>query len=415
MSDRLSSLIGRGKGARVLCWALALGLFVLVSGYVWFQSGSARNAQVYLWLLLPALVYGLWVVLVRRSMRIPLEYFPWLLMLAWMALSTQWATGAENPLALAKRGLYMACFLLAVKMLHDRDPQLLRNALLLAVAVVAAGALATIIYQFFWLGQPLEYRAYRLYRLGIGDFADYGWPVVAGIFHGSVAVWALGVALERRTSWLQALFWLAVFGVLSVYVLLTYTRGAWFGLLGAAAMVVLMQRSKRAWWLTAVGAMVLAVAVFHFWDRLLVEVQVRQLSGRGPIWEYFFQLMPGHWLFGYGLGTPFEYKWPNEDAVSPHAHSLYLQQIYDSGLISVALMAAGLLLVGMKAWKLRNDPWIRLAVPVLVFALIAMLTDVERIYSRPGTYWTVFWLPLAVLLARSVLPAERQTGTGSQS
>lgn len=411
MSDRLSCLIGGGKWERALCWALALGVFILVSGYVWFESGSARNAQVYIWLLLPALVYGVCVALVRSSIRIPFEYYPWLLMLAWMALSTQWATGAEAPLSLAKRGLYMACFLLAVKMLHDRDAQLLRNAILCAVVVVAAGALITIVYQFLWLGQPLEYRAYRLYRLGIGDIADYGWPVVAGIFHGSVAVWALGVALERRTSLLRALFWLAVFGVLTIYVLLTYTRGAWFALLGAAGMVVLLQRSKRGWWLTGGGALLLTLAIFHFWDRLLIEVQVRQLSGRGPIWEYFFQLMPGHWLFGYGLGTPFEYKWPTQDAVSPHAHSLYLQQIYDSGLVSVALMAAGLLVVGLKAWKLRDDPFVRLAVPVLVFALIAMLTDVERIYSRPGTYWTVFWLPLAVLLARPVRPGDRHASS----
>jgi hypothetical protein len=84
-----------------------------------------------------------------------------------------------------------------------------------------------------------------------------------------------------------------------------------------------------------------------------------------------------------------------------------LQQVYDSGLVALALMGAGLLMVTAKVWRLRDDPWVRLAFPVLVFALIAMLTDVERIFNRPGVYWTVFWLPLAILLARPLKPARQ--------
>lgn len=410
MLERFGNLKARLSGPAALAWALAIGLFVQVSGYVWFESGSARNAQVYLWLLLPALVYGAWQVVGRRSVRIPVEYWPWLGMLAWMALSTLWASGGDDdPGSLAKRGLYIALFLMAVKMLHDRNTDLLRKALLVGVAVAAVGALATIVYQFFWLERPIAYRAYRLYRLGIGDFADYGWPVVAGIFHGSLAIWALGVAFDRRTPLWRAAGWFFIFAVLSLYVLLTYTRGAWIGVLAAALAVVLLQRSRRAWVMSALGLVILGALMVVFWDRLLYEVQSRQLSGRGAIWDYFFEVMPGHWLVGHGLGTPFEYKWPRGNIVSPHAHSLYLQQVYDSGLVALALMGAGLLMVVAKVWQLRDDPWVRLAFPVLVFALIAMLTDVERIFNRPGVYWTVFWLPLAILLARPIKSIGKKT------
>lgn len=41
----------------IMLWALAIGLFIQISGRVWIVSGSARNAQVYLWLLLPALIF----------------------------------------------------------------------------------------------------------------------------------------------------------------------------------------------------------------------------------------------------------------------------------------------------------------------------------------------------------------------
>ncbi|MNG09377.1 hypothetical protein D3C84_927960 [compost metagenome] len=109
--------------------------------------------------------------------------------------------------------------------------------------------------------------------------------------------------------------------------------------------------------------------------------------------------MREYWIFGYGLGTPFNYDWPDGKTSSPHAHSLYLQQIYDSGLVSIAMLGTGLFGVCYKAWYCRSNPWVRLAFPALVYALIVMLTDVERILTRPGTYWTVFWLPVAILLA----------------
>ncbi|TBU92867.1 hypothetical protein DNJ95_12705 [Stutzerimonas kirkiae] len=384
----------------VLARALGLGLFILVSGDVWLGSGSARNTQVYLWLLLPALIYLGWCMAVRR-LRLPcLEYWPWLLMLAWMALSALWATEPEVPVSSqVKRGLYIALFLLAIGLLYDYSPSLLRRVVLLSVSVVALGSLATLLYQFLWLDRPLGYRAYRIYTLGWGGFADYQHPVVAGIFHGSVAAWAFGMAVERKASLRQVAFWLLVFTVLTVYVLLSYSRGAWVSLFCAVLASILMQRSRLGWCLLGVGGGTLALIALLFRESVLFELQSRQLSGRSIIWEHVFEMMSGHWLYGQGLGTTFSFPLPNSILTITHAHSLYLQQVYDSGLVALLLLLWGLSMLCLKAWRLREHPWVRLAFPVLVFALVAMLTDVERIFTRPNVYWTLFWLPVAILLA----------------
>jgi O-antigen ligase len=151
----------------------------------------------------------------------------------------------------------------------------------------------------------------------------------------------------------------------------------------------------------------IVIAAAIIWkDHLLNEIFKRQLSGRGPIWSYYFTVMQDHWLFGYGLGTPFTYHWPDGKTSSPHAHSLYLQQVYDSGLISMVIMGAGLFGLCCKTWYSRSNPWVRLAFPALVYALIVMLTDVERIFTRPGDYWTMFWLPVAILLAVPANPKK---------
>jgi O-antigen ligase len=160
-----------------------------------------------------------------------------------------------------------------------------------------------------------------------------------------------------------------------------------------------MTNSKRGWWVFGVAAFSVVVLSIIWRDHLWSEIVTRKLSGRGPIWDYYFQVMPGHWLMGFGLGTPFEFHWADGKTVSPHAHSLFLQQIYDSGLVSVGLLLMGLVGVAYKAWQLRHNDWVKLALPALAFAMTVMLTDVERIFTRPNDYWTIFWLPVAIVLA----------------
>ncbi|MNJ13138.1 O-Antigen ligase [compost metagenome] len=396
---RIAELVNREKLRSVALFVMAIGFFIQLAGKIFIESSSARNTQVYLCLLFPALCAVFYRVVLRRAVQVRALYLPWGLYLAWVALTTIWATGGDDSaLSLAKRGLFIGLFLVAVALLMQ-DDRYLRRALLAGVAVVAFGALASLTYQYAVLDQPLAYRAFRIYSLGWRDFADFRWPVAAGIFYGAIATWALGIAIDRATGRWASVWFFCCFMVISLYVLLTYTRGAWIGLMAAVVLSVFMQRTRRGWWflILAVGAVL--VAIGSFWPQLVIEFQQNKLSGRGAIWDYYLEVMPGHWLIGHGLGTPFEYLWDNGVTVSPHAHSLYLQQVYDSGLISLAFLLVGMVWLLVKGWQLKDEYWVRLAYPAYVFSLIAMLTDIERLFTRPGDYWTVFWMPVAILLA----------------
>lgn len=380
--------------------AMAVGLFIQLSGKVWIVSGGARNTQIYVWLLLPALILCVCSVIQKRRVRVSWFCLPWLFFLSWVSLSTLWASGSEtSAISLAKRALFIALYFVAIYFLINKNEKLFRRALYAGVLLVALGALASLIYQYGVLGKSIGFRSYRIDRMGYGNFANYGWPVVAGILNGAVAIWALGYGLYKRQSRSQAFFWLMIFAVLAIYVVMTGTRGAWFALLGGVLASVIIQKSKLGLWGIAIGVLLLLGVSLYYWDQIVFEVAHRQLSGRGPIWIYYFNIMHEHWLLGYGLGTPFEYVWGDGKLISPHAHSLYLQQVYDSGLVSLGFMLVGLLTLTYKAWVMRHHPLVQIAFPALLFALIAMLTDVERVFTRPGDYWTIFWLPIAVLLA----------------
>ncbi|MFR0716558.1 O-antigen ligase family protein [Enterobacterales bacterium BD_CKDN230030183-1A_HGKHYDSX7] len=390
----------------IMLWMLAVGLFLQITGKVWIVSGGARNTQIYLWLLLPSLVFVLSKYSSWRTVFVEKQYLPWLAFLAWVALSSIWATGSETEAwSLAKRGLFICLYFLSIRLLLRRREEVFRRVLLFSVAVVTVGALVSLVHQYGVVGKPIGFRAYRIDRSGIGGFVNYGWPVAAGIFNGAVSVWAIGYALDKRSSTLTAALWFIAYIVLATYVVMTGSRGAVLALAGSSILAVLLQRSKFGVRLLVVVSVASVFAGIYFWDNLVYEFTDKQLSGRGDIWIYYLRVMSEHWWFGYGLGTPFQYHWPNGLWVSPHAHSLYLQQVYDSGVISLVLLLSGLVGVTYKAWLLRHNPWVRLVVPALLFALIAMLTDVERIFTRPSDMWTVFWLPVAILLA--LHPAEK--------
>lgn len=389
----------KSRNSALLLVMLGVGLFIQITGKVWLTSGSARNSQIYIWLLLPTLFVVFYSLFKRRNLGLDLYCLPWAAFLVWVALSTLWSTGSDTEaFSLAKRGFFIALYILAVQLLYSKGEMHFRRALQLSVLMVAIGALASLVYQYGFLGKPFAYRAFRIDRLGYGDIADYGWPVAAGIFHGAIATWALGFALNRGTSLRSYLLWLGCFAILALYVLLTYTRGALIAMAISTLVAVLFNNTRRGWGIVAAGMFLGGAGAIYWWDKLVYEVLHRQLSGRGPIWEYFYSSMQGKWLIGHGLGTPFHYKWPGQDAVSPHAHSLYLQQIYDSGLLALFFLIVGVISIFYKSWTLRGEAWVQLALPAFIFALISMLTDVERIFTRPSDYWTMFWLPVAVLL-----------------
>jgi len=112
----------------VLIWMLAVGLFIQLSGKVWIQSGSARNAQVYIWLLLPALIFIFYKLIVRNKCVPSVHYIPWFFFLLWVGLSTLWATGSEkDAFSLAKRGLLIALYLQAIYLLMSYNEGFLKK------------------------------------------------------------------------------------------------------------------------------------------------------------------------------------------------------------------------------------------------------------------------------------------------
>ncbi|MDR1703691.1 MAG: O-antigen ligase family protein, partial [Clostridiales bacterium] len=199
---------------------------------------------------------------------------------------------------------------------------------------------------------------------------------------------------------------LGILGASALCMILTQSRGAWLGLLFAAAAFALMHDRRL---------IILGVIALAFMPVLLPEsVLTRFLSignmtdsstsYRVNIWLACLLMIKDVWMTGIGSGEPsfrYIYQEYSFNAVeAPHSHNLYLQVIIELGVFGLVILAA-ILLTAFKrffvSYKLSKDAFIRAAAAALAAGLFGYLvqgmTDNVWYNNRIVTF---FWLILAI-------------------
>ena len=378
---------------------LSLGLFIQLSGLLFNNDDSRYATQIHLLLFLPALLlwaaekfdWGMW--------RQPSAYLL-LGLLGWVLLRGSLGADSDKPPHYwLKIGLFILLYVFSIHRLLIAGS--LRKSLLAAIIVSALAAWLTLFYQFGVLDKPLSYAELRTYgrlsELGWGGFADLSHPIIAGLYFGLFALLLLGLIVEFEPRWPGLLIAYVGLAGLLFYVLLTFSRGAWFATLAGGLVLLLLSPKPRARQLLGLGILILLAMLLIFQTELQSELR-QGTSQRGPIWQNWLDRLPEFWLYGDGAGKPLVYTYPWGDTVF-HAHSLYLQLWYEYGVIGAGLFAALLCALLLKGWQLRRQREARIGLAALVFAVVAMVSDIYALFHRPSPYWVIVWLPIGFLIA----------------
>ena len=126
----------------------------------------------------------------------------------------------------------------------------------------------------------------------------------------------------------------------------SYSRGPYLAL-GIVFAVLLFYGKRYMWKILAAGAAflaVFAVAAGGVFRRLLTLFSTTDVSvnTRSDIWKACFQMLRGHWLFGYGSGVG-NVRDRLHDVYGirqPHAHNLFLEIVLENGLVGLLLFLA---------------------------------------------------------------------------
>ncbi|HLE81316.1 MAG TPA: O-antigen ligase family protein, partial [Dehalococcoidia bacterium] len=233
---------------------------------------------------------------------------------------------------------------------------------------------------------------------------------------------ALGlITVQRR--WRRALVPLGAAALMLAVFYLTFSRGAWLGLI-AAALFLLFAADRRAGLLTLVGILVLGLTLVPVlpWERLL---SITPFVQRLLVWQAALAMVLDHPLTGVGLDN-FLYHYPQyilpQAAFEPdisHAHNVFLDFWSRLGILGLAT----LVWLQYQFWRmgvsvLRGAPtpqerW-------LALALMASMVDFLVHGLIDNSYFLIdlayiFWLTYGLLAVLYHSPAKVALATGSTS
>lgn len=141
----------------------------------------------------------------------------------------------------------------------------------------------------------------------------------------------------------------------------SYSRGPYLAL--AVVVAVLLFYGRRAAWkilcALVAAAAGLAVAAGGVFRRLLTLFHPEDISvnTHAQIWRACFDLLRGHWLFGYGTGVDNVRRALHETyhIRQPHAHNILLELLLENGIVGAGLFCGMLLLLAVRLIRLAKQ------------------------------------------------------------
>lgn len=356
-------------------------LLLFIASFLLLPTSKMVNNVYYVLLALPALG----VLLLRRGRGIQLSTALWL----WVALCAWFvvvgALSADGQYF--KHVLYMALFVLVVSQLVDPEP--LRMPLFCRGLFWILGA--------YVLGSAVVYWVTGRYALGERVLWLPGrmtGPIYTSMWLACCFALALPTWLSQR-RWLElsAAALLAVFCM--AYVL--QSRSGLIGMLVVGGLVVGWLELHRARYLLSLGFVsVLLVILTLFVTREVPEVAslfARADAGRFELWR----ILAGEWLeCGLWLGCGMQYATEATilgGAPIQHPHNIYLALGLYSGLVSLLLFLALMVVVLQHAWQQR-DHWGL----YLFTALVVLNFDGSKLVGNPDELWLLVLLPMALII-----------------
>ncbi len=211
--------------------------------------------------------------------------------------------------------------------------------------IIGAGVAAYGIYQFFFY-DPASAGAWidndMFSDITHRVYSTLENPNVLGEYLLLITPFAAACLLTAKT-WPRRLFYLAILAVMLLCLIFTSSRGAWLGLIFAAAIFMIMLDAR----LILLG--IIAIVILYFalpdWviDRFssIGDLTDSSTSYRVFIWMGTIAMLKDYWFSGIGPGTDaFNLVYPAysfNTIKAPHAHNLYLQLMCDAGILGLVL------------------------------------------------------------------------------
>ena len=316
------------------------------------------------------------------------------LYVVYMVLSATWSDpfSFSGLLQSIMAGLYVLAFCVITVALFNDYPE--QFALLLRIICVVAGVAAIMAMWVWYRDHPFPQA-----RLpGIGRLYS---EVRSACAYGFFVVLSTHYALRTRRASARLGFALLAFIVLC-FVLLTQSRT---GLLAVGVGLLILTIGEH-WKKTAIGLLLLTGGsglLLLMYPELLEGLR-RSEPFRPAIWSAVLSYSLQAPFFGHGYLVDTSVYVNSTQFII--AHSSYLATLRDGGCIGLCLLLSLLGYAGWSAFRLARESGNYVLLALLLYGMIGMAPDGDRLLTRPREQWLFLWLPLALIMAQQVTIAD---------
>ncbi len=370
-------------------YVLPMGLFFTLTGILYFSSMSAYHTQCYIFFMLPVLVLffldrGVW-----RRLWSSLSFKFLLFFLFFCAVSLLWNDASVLDLRQIKRLLLVLLFILGMVYLAKAGEDRIIKVLLLSAFSFAFAAF----YSFYELYQLYYSRFYEgVGIIGIGSLSN---PLLSSHIYGTMAVFIMVYFFSVERNWKKDLLLFIVFASLLGFVVLTKARTPLVALSGVFLYLLWKHRNKFVLYIV-LSVLCLLTVFFVINYEMLIE---RGLSFRPQIWSVVLGKISTNPLLGFGFGTEVNIYIEEIQANFSDTHSLYLGLLYNIGIIGFVVWIGLNISLISKGAKNSHSILAQVGLSILLYGMLAGLTEGTNFITRPKEVWFLVWLPVALLFA----------------
>ncbi len=303
---------------------------------------------------------------------------------------------------------------LLIRFFVQKDPQILKRVTGAAYWLLfAAGMLALLQYFTLWTlpeawwGNANEPKRAIAFFAHANAYALFATPLLAWLIPDVVRraqnFWNGISVAATKFQWFYVLMWLG--GALGLF--FTLSRGAWVGLVAAAAAYVLLSANKKMF-LVFVGTLIVAgivvAAVPNLRYRLILPFYGEKSAvARLSLWQTGQKMLtdqpPQSLIFGKGING-FSDNWDkfNTDAGLQHynfPHNIFLNLWIDLGLLGLIGMVTVMAVAVWRGIKNRKNP---IALGLLLFVVAIVVHGLIDIPYLKNDLALVFWMVFALSL-----------------
>lgn len=372
---------------------LPTGYLVLLTGLFWLPERSLFSKTFYVLIALPALLVTLACPRKAANLfREPIIIF-FLIFAAWLIASTFWSDSDHSQSSQIKRPLYVLMLFAGCTFIALSQASLTLERTLIHAALITT--LAAGYSLFLFLSDPSQARL-----IGSGSLSN---PLLTSHLLGfACAYWLARWTCAQPHQTLATLCGT----ILLIALLATGSRTPLFALAVTSLWLACTWRTRRAVLpivLLVIGTLMVLILTPDLFTN-------RGFSHRPEIWSKAFrQIMETPWL-GHGYGSPLAIWVPDLAQTLSDPHNVELAVAYELGAIGLLLWCLIYAAALAPCIRYRASPEFAIASALLIYGLMAGMTEGSNFLSRPNESWFLTWIPLALIASLSIRKRLEQTG-----